>query len=39
MTIFLGALAIMMVGGAAALLFQRQPRIALTIGFGSTALV
>lgn len=38
MTIFLGALAIMMVGGAAALLFQRQPRTALTIGFGSAAL-
>lgn len=38
MTIFLGALAIMMVGGVMALLFQRQARTALTIGFGSAAL-
>ncbi len=37
MTIFLGALAIMVVGGAMALLFQRQPRTALTVGFGSVS--
>lgn len=38
MTIFLGALAIMVVGGVMALFFQRQPRSALTIGFGSASL-
>jgi formate hydrogenlyase subunit 3/multisubunit Na+/H+ antiporter MnhD subunit len=38
MTIFLGALAIMVIGGGVAYFFQRQYRTALIIGFGSALL-